>query len=380
MSCGQPSAKGGATMRYAYVDGQKVEPTKGAKGVCLACDGQVLAKCGKIKVHHWAHNAGECDPWAEPMGAWHRAWQDVVQREHVEVVRKPHRADIVGEGGTVIELQHSSIDSDTIAAREAFYGDMVWLFDATHRFRYFRSGPRAFFTMERYKHVHFCRKPVYLDFGDVVIQAERIGERTWTGVDGYGLLRDHRWVLDNLIGRNHVAGVDAPTIEYLKDHERKGWRVLGHRDTAGCVATSPDQHAAHEWPSFGTEVLGVQGYEGAASVFIERMPELANGWDAKSVAEVQQCFQIRWEISKGSLFALPIIGTGDRPMPTVNSGMDLIDRLEAHGEAGRMPPLKANARKHLKDLIEYKERVRAQRDEKPGSKDAQGMLFGPRDS
>ena len=42
-----------------------------------------------------------------------------------------HRADIVGNYGTVVELQHSQISPEVIAARESFYGRMVWLFDAS---------------------------------------------------------------------------------------------------------------------------------------------------------------------------------------------------------------------------------------------------------
>ena len=45
--------------------------------------------------------------------------------------RGPHRADIFN-GRTVVELQHSSISGTrTLQRVEAFYGDMVWLFDAT---------------------------------------------------------------------------------------------------------------------------------------------------------------------------------------------------------------------------------------------------------
>jgi hypothetical protein len=42
---------------------------------------------------------------------------------------KPHRADIRRSDGLVIELQHSSISDEEVAAREAFYGNMWWLFD-----------------------------------------------------------------------------------------------------------------------------------------------------------------------------------------------------------------------------------------------------------
>jgi len=41
----------------------------------------------------------------------------------------PHRADIRTPGGLVVEIQHSGISSEDVAAREAFYGNMVWLLD-----------------------------------------------------------------------------------------------------------------------------------------------------------------------------------------------------------------------------------------------------------
>jgi hypothetical protein len=44
--------------------------------------------------------------------------------------RTPPRADIVTASGVVVELQHSPISAETIAEREAFYGRMVWVFDA----------------------------------------------------------------------------------------------------------------------------------------------------------------------------------------------------------------------------------------------------------
>lgn len=43
-----------------------------------------------------------------------------------------HRADIVTASGGVVEIQHSPVSPDVIAAREEFYGDqMAWIFDGT---------------------------------------------------------------------------------------------------------------------------------------------------------------------------------------------------------------------------------------------------------
>ncbi len=374
MSCGQPSAKGGATMRYAYVDGEKVEPTKLAKGVCLACDGKVQAKCGKIKVHHWAHEAGECDPWAEPMGAWHRAWQDVVQREHVEVVRKPHRADIVGEGGTVIELQHSSIDPDTIAAREAFYGDMVWLFDATHRFRYFRSGPRAFFTMGQHKHIPFCKEPVYFDFGNAIVQVERFIEKQfYDQYDGYGLVRDHDWFLTQIIGNHRDERVPFRRPAFLAECNRKRWRAT---DAFADVCGRLELSRIEPWhiPMVEFDKLSSAVAFDPQHIF-DKLPELAGGWTPKSLAEVMECFTVRAHLAEGSLFVYPNSATENCPGLPDDSGPDLIDRLDAHAEARRMPPLTANARQSLRAQLQARELRKAKLPPPPPPPPSQGMLF-----
>jgi hypothetical protein len=176
-------------LRYAKVAGQKQLPFPKGRGTCPICDGQLIAKCGAIKTHHWAHkNRDDCDTWSEPIGPWHLWWQNLVQMEFVEVVRGPHRADIVGNGGVVIELQHSPISAEDIAARETHYGDMVWLFDATQRFAYMKSGERAFFTLGQTKHLELCSKPVFLDFGFDIVEVERFTDAI-TMVSGLGLVR-----------------------------------------------------------------------------------------------------------------------------------------------------------------------------------------------
>lgn len=127
-------------MLYAKLqDGEKGPPTnKGQRAICPHCEDEVLAKCGQIVRPHWSHKADrECDPWGEPEGEWHRGWKELVLPNQCEVTMKRteggldlhHRADIVGDWGVVIELQHSAISPETIQARESFYGHMVWVFD-----------------------------------------------------------------------------------------------------------------------------------------------------------------------------------------------------------------------------------------------------------
>ena len=120
-------------MMYADTDAGRMEAAPGLQGTCPSCGHSCRPRCGKINVWHWAHHArADCDPWSEPTTEWHLGWQRVVPPERREVVMGSHRADIVTASGGVVEVQHSSISVDVIAAREEFYGArMAWIFDAT---------------------------------------------------------------------------------------------------------------------------------------------------------------------------------------------------------------------------------------------------------
>lgn len=124
-------------MLWAIVNNKKVEATPKAYGSCPLCSGLVLAKCGEIKIWHWAHaKDADCDTWYEPESDWHYHWKMTFGKEQAEVVIKKqdkwHIADILTEGAVVIELQHSPIQNTIIRKREEFYGDkMLWLVDGS---------------------------------------------------------------------------------------------------------------------------------------------------------------------------------------------------------------------------------------------------------
>ncbi|HVL37759.1 MAG TPA: competence protein CoiA family protein [Fimbriimonadaceae bacterium] len=108
--------------------GLRVEARRGLKAKCPICGAPVRAKCGEVRVWHWAHEQQiDCDPWGEHESEWHRGWKALAPLERVEVTMGPHRADIVATDGAVIELQYSSISPQEIREREAHYGRMVWL-------------------------------------------------------------------------------------------------------------------------------------------------------------------------------------------------------------------------------------------------------------
>ena len=60
-------------MKFAIVNGTKCEAIKRVKGFCLRCGSELIAKCGEVRINHWAHKGTRnCDPWWENETNWHR--------------------------------------------------------------------------------------------------------------------------------------------------------------------------------------------------------------------------------------------------------------------------------------------------------------------
>lgn len=125
-------------MQYAINnEGLRIDAYPSGKAFCPSCKSEVIAKCGEFYIWHWAHAKNKsCDGWNyEPMSQWHLDWQKYFPSEQQEVVitknDESHRADILTNSGTVIEIQHSPISSVDISKRENFYDRMVWIINAT---------------------------------------------------------------------------------------------------------------------------------------------------------------------------------------------------------------------------------------------------------
>ena len=137
-------------MEFALVDGERRKPTKGARGVCQCCGAEMIAKCGRIKMWHWAHwPRTSCDPWWGGETDWHREWKGRFPEDWREVVHvdehtgEKHIADVKTPTGLVIEFQHSPLDDLELISREIFYEDMIWIVDGdrgTTDPQYFRMG------------------------------------------------------------------------------------------------------------------------------------------------------------------------------------------------------------------------------------------------
>lgn len=113
------------------------DAVKHQHGKCELCGREVGARLGDIRVNHWYHldGRGDCDPWHEPKGEWHRkvqdcfpvARQEYVMRRQIDGTIVKHIADIYTKSGYVIEVQMSPLSLSKIAEREAFYERIVWL-------------------------------------------------------------------------------------------------------------------------------------------------------------------------------------------------------------------------------------------------------------
>lgn len=125
-------------MKFALVDGIKIEASQGAKGFCQSCGAEMIAKCGELKINHWAHKKiRQCDTWWETETEWHRGWKGNFPIEWQEIIQfdsltnEKHIADVRTDKGLVVEFQHSHIDPIERRKREHFYKNMIWIVDGT---------------------------------------------------------------------------------------------------------------------------------------------------------------------------------------------------------------------------------------------------------
>lgn len=185
-------------MRFALVNDEKTDPQPKLHGHCPHCGEEVISKCGRVKIWHWAHKSREvCDPWWENETEWHRAWKDNFPKEWQEIsaldpeTRETHIADVKTSHGLVVEFQHSPMPPEEMAAREHFYGNMIWIVDGLRSefdLSYFRLGlgstpiqtnPLAygFEWWGRSRFIHNwsgAKSRVFIDFGNSLTKGDPV--------------------------------------------------------------------------------------------------------------------------------------------------------------------------------------------------------------
>ncbi|MCP4360697.1 MAG: hypothetical protein GY796_22035 [Chloroflexi bacterium] len=122
-------------MKFAEFAGNRVEPSPKSRATCPFCGQAVMAKCGKVRIWHWAHkNTQHCDRWWEPETDWHRKWKDLFPAEWQEIGRRDnngelHIADVLTSHGMALEFQHSHIKREEVETRTDFHGNICWVVD-----------------------------------------------------------------------------------------------------------------------------------------------------------------------------------------------------------------------------------------------------------
>ncbi len=119
-------------MKYALVNGQRREAEPDLDGVCPYCKRAMIAKCGNIRMKHWAHRGKRnCDSWWENETQWHRNWKEHFPIDWQEVVHtergERHIADVKTVRGWVLEFQYSHLQPEERKARDTFYKKLVWI-------------------------------------------------------------------------------------------------------------------------------------------------------------------------------------------------------------------------------------------------------------
>ncbi len=124
-------------MEYALLGGERTTPQPGLVAQCPICGASVTAKCGEVRIWHWAHKGGKhCDLWHENETEWHRSWKHQFPAAWRETMVQSvdgtrHVADIKTETGLVVEFQHSHLSTVERREREAFYDNLIWVVDGT---------------------------------------------------------------------------------------------------------------------------------------------------------------------------------------------------------------------------------------------------------
>lgn len=176
------------------------------KAVCPLCLEPVIPKCGKIKIWHWSHQSLRyCDIWGEAESKWHIDWKNEFPKECQEVIMGEHRADIYVKGQT-IELQNSSISSEEIQKREAFYKNMIWVLNGEKFAKNLILKKKDNYFTFRWKYPPkswwVSQKPIYVDLS-------------------YKIKEMKRKILEYENGKKHTVGVYETYYSPAHDMEFK---------------------------------------------------------------------------------------------------------------------------------------------------------------
>ena len=337
-------------MRYALVNGTKAEPFPGGYGRCPVCGLDLQAQVSACPPH-WTHVTGDlCDPLAEPLTPWHMRWQDLVKPEFVEVAKKGHRADLMGNGDVVISLQHAPISSDEIRRHETLFKDMVWMFNANQRFAAIRTGTTAFFGYGADDYPKACNRLVFLDFGRYLVQVTRHTD-SFDLCSGFGIVRSHAWFAEQLLSSvlKPYKDIDlAAPDETLQDPWQDEVPYWTSKEVTEWLFANKRVKVPEGEAYLILNYLNASGDSFVWRDVIAKYPDLANGWSVADLERMREFLKADVVILRGGLRLLPT-SIRDISYSAANKEQTrlLLIELEGHIAAGRIPMLEESAKDHL---------------------------------
>ncbi len=198
---------------------ERVEPQPGLLAICPLCESELVAKCGDINVHHWAHKRQHsCDHWWEIETEWHRKWKNRFPKDWQEVIKldeftgEKHIADIFNaQLDLVIEFQNSPIDIREIQSREGFFKRMIWVVNA-------EKFQLSTFTLDKWNADIFRRiKPQIKE--SILGSNEQGGNRLTTSLEMF-----HKQ-LEYYQDKNQTEAFEESYIQYKWSNRKKVWDI-----------------------------------------------------------------------------------------------------------------------------------------------------------
>ncbi|MCY4584007.1 MAG: competence protein CoiA family protein [Chloroflexi bacterium] len=234
-------------MKFALVAGKKSEPSPRSRALCAHCSSEMIAKCGRVKVWHWAHKSRvNCDAWWENESEWHRNWKIQFPEEWQEVSHldpvtgERHIADVKTDSGLVVEFQRSPIAHEELQSRESFYGNMIWIVDGDRG-----SLDKSYFDMGLTRPLSFeplvygvawwsqsrlfsnwsaSQVPVFLDFGeDCLWRIHSFDNKTKSG---YVVPIYKEWLVANCIQGKPIGAMNGDPSR--PEDYRRQWVEIMH--------------------------------------------------------------------------------------------------------------------------------------------------------
>lgn len=234
-------------MKFGLVNGVKSEAIKGARGSCPYCGADLIAKCGDVKMNHWAHKGKlVCDIWWENETEWHRAWKNNFPVEWQEIIHfdektgEKHIADTKSPEGWVLEFQHSPIKPEEIQSRNKFYKKIIWVVDGLRRERDRKQLDKTYehgstfqtnnFQFEEINFLEFsrllmewsnCGKPVFLDFNETLMPLVL----PFRNKDAIYITPIHRELIVDLVNTSQfeelLIAINDELNEYLNERQKR---------------------------------------------------------------------------------------------------------------------------------------------------------------